>query len=108
MSRTSPLGPENDLQKSEAHWIAAIGEKTRLAIIRVLALGEKSVTEVAKALAAETINITHHLGIMRTARLVTVRRDGKRMIYNLVGASASATEVELTHQSGAKVVIPIV
>ena len=61
--------------RAEADWLAAIGEPTRLTIIRTLAIGVKTVTELAKACKSEVVNVSHHLGVMRAAGLVKCDRD---------------------------------
>ena len=96
-----------DDPKAQAAWIAAIGEPTRLAFIRFLATGEKTVTELAKMCNTEIVNASHHLGVMRVAGLVEADRDGRFMRYRLLGATANAAVLELVHPSGLKVVIPI-
>jgi len=93
--------------RAEADWLAAIGEPTRLTIIRTLAIGEKTVTELAKACKSEVVNVSHHLGVMRAAGLVKCDRDGRFMRYSLLGASATATELELTHPSGTRTIVPL-
>jgi ArsR family transcriptional regulator len=55
----------------------------------------------------EIVNVSHHLGILREAGLVTFERDGRFMCYALAGAKATATMLELTHESGMKVMIPL-
>jgi ArsR family transcriptional regulator len=97
-----------DAKRAEADWIAAVGEPTRIAVIRTLSTGEKTVTELAKACNAEVVNVSHHLGIMRAAGLVKCERDGRFMRYSLIGAKTTATEVQLTHKTGATVTIPLV
>jgi ArsR family transcriptional regulator, nickel/cobalt-responsive transcriptional repressor len=94
-------------RRAEADWIAAIGEPNRLAIIRILAIGEKTVTELATGTNQELVNVSHHLGVMRSAGLVKSERDGRFMRYSLLGARAAGTELELTHESGARVTIPL-
>jgi len=84
--------------RAEADWLAAIGEPTRLTIIR---------TELAKACKSEVVNVSHHLGVMRAAGLVKCDRDGRFMRYSLLGASATATELELTHPSGTRTIVPL-
>ncbi|MBA4192449.1 MAG: hypothetical protein C0467_31155 [Planctomycetaceae bacterium] len=91
----------------EAEWLSAFGEPTRVAVVRALATGEKIVTELARILGAEMVNVSHHLGIMRHAGVVKSDRDGRCMRYSLVGASATAMEIVLTHKSGMRVVIPL-
>jgi DNA-binding transcriptional ArsR family regulator len=92
---------------TEAAWLAAFGDPTRLAIMRALATGEKTVTKLAVACEVEMVNVSHHLGLLKDSDLVTVERDGRFMRYSLVGATVSGTTLTLTHASGAKVVIPL-
>lgn len=103
----SSMSRSSDDSKSQAAWIAAVGEPTRLAILRILATGEKTVTELAKVCQVEIVNVSHHLNLMKAAGLVTAERDGRFMRYNLVGAKANAGALELLHESGVKIFIPL-
>ena len=106
MSKSTASKAADD-SKTQAMWIAAVGEPTRLAILRILATGEKTVTELAKVCQVEIVNISHHLNLMKAAGLVTAERDGRFMRYNLVGAKATAGALELLHDSGVKILIPL-
>ena len=98
----SPTDPN-----AQAAWLSAIGEPTRLTILRALTAGDMTVTEVARACGTEIVNVSHHLKIMKRAGLVTHTREGRFIRYSLVGATARATLLELTHESGIKVTIPL-
>jgi DNA-binding transcriptional ArsR family regulator len=98
--------PTND-PRSAAEWLCTIGEPTRLAILRHLSAGGMTVTEIARACGAEIVNISHHLNIMKQIGLLTAERDGRFQRYTLVGAKTTATLLELTHESGIRVVIPL-
>jgi len=93
--------------KVQAEWVSAFGEPTRIAIVRALATGVKTVTELARLVKTEVVNVSHHLKIMRGAGVVKCDRDGRFMRYSLLGARATATEIELMHDSGARVVITL-
>ncbi|MBP3957570.1 winged helix-turn-helix transcriptional regulator [Gemmata sp. G18] len=93
--------------KTQAAWLIAIGEPTRLALIRALVAGEKTVTNLARELGVEIVNISHHLSVMKDAGLVTVERDGRFMIYALVGAAVATGRLELTHPSGLQLRVPL-
>lgn len=93
--------------RAQSVWIAAIGEPTRLALIRALAIGEKTVTELAKLVKSAVVNVSQHLSILKAVGLATVERDGRHMRYNLVGATATSVEMVLTHESGARVFIAL-
>lgn len=61
--------------------LRAVADETRLRILRTLLVGEKCVTELAKALRLEQPTVSHHLGLLRQAGLVAARRKGKRVVY---------------------------
>ncbi|AMV23791.1 hypothetical protein VT84_05220 [Gemmata sp. SH-PL17] len=88
-------------------WLAATADPTRMDLIRALAAGEKTVTQLAMETRAETVNVSHHLKIMKDAGAVTFEKDGRFVIYSLVEATVRGTTLELTHTSGAKVVLPL-
>ncbi len=105
--KTGPKPKSKSKADPLAEWIAAFGEPTRLALIGVLATGPQTVTNLAREVETEMVNVSHHLKIMRDAELVTVERDGRFMIYALVGATVKGTTLELAHSSGAKVALPL-
>ena len=99
LTKNNPRGP--------AEWLAAIDEPTRLTVLRTLATGAKTVTELARACGTEIVNVSRHLNRMKGTGLVTAERNGRYTRYVLVGATATATLLELTHGSGVKVAIPL-
>ena len=93
---------------SQAEWIGALGEPTRLGILFLLTQGEHTVTNIAAALRVEIVNISHHLKLLRQAGLVSSVKDGRLMIYSLVGAKVTGGMLELSHPTGVKVTMPLV
>lgn len=91
----------------QAEWVAAIGEPTRLSILFLLTTGEQTVTHIAAALRVEIVNISHHLKLLKQAGLVSSEKDGRNVIYSLVGAKVAGGLLELSHPSGAKVTLPL-
>lgn len=73
-----------------AAWLALFAEPTRLHIVRLLAAGARTVTELAKATRAEVVNVSHHLKLLKAAGLVTDTRDGRFRVYALAGGSGRA------------------
>lgn len=61
----------------------ALASPHRLHVIEVLAQGERSVEELAGELGLPIANVSQHLQVLRTARLVGVRRDGLYARYTL-------------------------
>jgi DNA-binding transcriptional ArsR family regulator len=59
----------------------AIAEPRRRHILEFIASEERSVNEIAQALALEQPSVSKHLQVLRNVNLVTVRRDGRRTLY---------------------------
>jgi ArsR family transcriptional regulator len=78
-----------------------------MAIVNCLATGAKTVTEPAKVCHTEIVNVSHHLGVMKAAGILVAERDGRFQRYSLVGASATGAMLEIRHESGIKVLIPL-
>src|SRR6266513_3030481 len=66
-----------------ADMLAALAEPNRIRIIECLRTGEKNVTELAKLLNVEIVNVSHHLGVLRQAGLVQDEKHGRFVVYSL-------------------------
>ncbi len=75
-----------------AERLKAIGDPHRLKIISALRYGEMTVTDLAELIEAENMTVSHHLKILKYAKVVEVRREGRFMYYrlheDLVGADS--------------------
>lgn len=60
-----------------------LGDPTRLAIVASLGKKTSSVGMLCTEMALPQPTVSHHLGLMRMARLVSRERKGKQMIYSL-------------------------
>ena len=69
--------------KDCADLLQAIAEPNRIRIIDCLRTGSKNVTQLADMLKVEIVNVSHHLGVLRTARLVQAEKHGRFVIYSL-------------------------
>lgn len=58
-------------------------DSTRIRILYLLFDGEKNVNEIADALNMNQSAISHQLRILKNAKLVKNRRDGKTIYYSL-------------------------
>lgn len=63
---------------------SALAHPTRRQILQDLKDGELAAGEIAARFAASGPTISRHLGVLRTAGLVTERRDANRILYSLV------------------------
>ena len=75
--------PELEILFELADLFKVFGDSTRLRIMYTLFDGENSVGEIAEALNMEQSTISHQLRVLRTNKLVKIRRDGKQIYYSL-------------------------
>lgn len=59
----------------------AVAEPRRREILDYLALEERAVGDIAASLGLEQPSVSKHLRVLREVGLVSVRRDGRRMLY---------------------------
>ena len=75
-----------------------LGDPTRLHILRVLMSQEVCVRDIADELGMGQSAVSHQLRILRDARLVQFRRDGKTVYYSLADAHVfTLLDVGLEH-----------
>jgi DNA-binding transcriptional ArsR family regulator len=63
--------------------LRALAAPERIKIIRFLATGPRTVTEMAGMLRTDGSNVAHHTTILRRAGLVRGRRAGRFVVYSL-------------------------
>jgi DNA-binding transcriptional ArsR family regulator len=61
----------------------AIAQPKRREILRLLADGERSATDVASQFAVTQPAISQHLKVLKQTGLITERRDGTRRLYSM-------------------------
>ena len=66
-----------------AELFKVFGDSTRIKILYNLFSGEKNVTEICRDLEMNQSAVSHQLKILRTAKLVQGRREGKSIVYAL-------------------------
>ncbi|MDR1815350.1 MAG: metalloregulator ArsR/SmtB family transcription factor [Clostridiales Family XIII bacterium] len=66
-----------------AELFKALADPTRLRIVNALLLSEICVCDVAALFGMSQPAVSHHLKVLRAARLVRTRRDGKTIYYSL-------------------------
>lgn len=60
-----------------------LADEIRLGAVRELMHGPRHVGELATLLHAEQSLLSHHLRVLRDARIVTAQRDGRSVLYRL-------------------------
>ena len=61
----------------------ALADPKRLCVLESLAIGELSVTDLSERVGCQVPNMSQHLAVLRSAGLVTTRRDGSTVYYRL-------------------------
>jgi DNA-binding transcriptional ArsR family regulator len=80
------IAPAGDLEKQRAALIGrALADPKRLCVLETLAEGEASVSELSACVGCHVPNMSQHLAVLRSAGLVTTRREGSTVYYRLAG-----------------------
>ena len=76
------VSSETDLQRFAAVG-RALADAKRLCVLESLAAGEMSVSDLSVRVGCQVPNMSQHLAVLRSAGLVTTRRDGSTIYYRL-------------------------
>jgi ArsR family transcriptional regulator len=74
-----------NLQELE-YFFSALGDATRLKMLKIIADEELCACEVMAALELTQPTTSHHLGILERAGLLSSRRDGKWVFYKIASS----------------------
>jgi len=72
----------DELEGMEA-FFKVLGDATRLRILHALLAGELCVCDLSETLSMSVSAVSHQLSVLKSARLVRHRRDGKVVYYSL-------------------------
>ena len=75
--------PDAERLAAAARTMKLLADETRLRIIWNLLHGEHSVNALAAHLSMQPAAVSHHLAKLRSAGVVTTRRDGNRIFYSI-------------------------
>jgi DNA-binding transcriptional ArsR family regulator len=76
--------PKDPLQPSRcAELLGALAAPERLKIVRLLTEGERNVTQIVEALKIPPLNVSHHLTVLKSARLIEGDKRGRFVVYSL-------------------------
>ena len=64
-----------------AESLKALADPQRLRIVSLLLGRERNVSEISEALSEDIVKISHHLGILRHAKIVTATKQGRFVVY---------------------------
>ena len=66
-----------------AELFKAMGEPARVRILEALRISDLCVCDLAELLSMSSSAVSHQLRVLRAARIVKYRKDGKNVIYSL-------------------------
>jgi len=75
--------PDTDIISSMAQFFGLLSDPTRLKIVIVLKKQELCVHEIAGAIGLSISAVSHQLRLLKTAKMVKNRRNGKMVYYSL-------------------------
>ncbi len=75
--------PRQDELEGMEQFFKVLGDSTRLRILHALLVGELCVCDLSETLAMSVSAVSHQLAVLKSARLVRNRRDGKVVYYSL-------------------------
>ena len=78
-----PKMPEDTIIDEMESLLNIASDFTRLKIMYAISEGERSVSEIVNEVGASQSLVSHQLKILRKANLVSVRRDGTHIYYQL-------------------------
>jgi DNA-binding transcriptional ArsR family regulator len=67
-----------------------LGDPTRLRIVLACVDGQRAVGSIARALNLSPSLVSHHLRLLRAARIVRAQRQGKQVLYRAADSHISA------------------
>ena len=83
LDRVKPEMPDEERLYDLAELFKVFGDTTRIRILYVLFESEMCVCDIAELLNMTQSAISHQLKVLKQARLVRSRRDGKTVFYSL-------------------------
>ena len=61
----------------------ALADPKRLCVLEILSAGERSVSDISREASCQVPNMSQHLAVLRSAGLVSTRREGNTVFYRL-------------------------
>ncbi|WP_245675310.1 ArsR/SmtB family transcription factor [Micromonospora halophytica] len=80
-----------------------LADPTRLRLMSLLSEGEYDVTALVAAVGMARPAVSQHLGKLRLAGLVSVRREGRRALYQARGGHVRRLVTEVLHAASHQV-----
>lgn len=83
VARARSKMPDDSVLSDLGDFFRTFGDSTRVRIVSALTSGELCVCDIAAALDMTVSAISHQLRVLRQAKIVHTRRDGKQIFYSI-------------------------
>jgi DNA-binding transcriptional ArsR family regulator len=83
VARSRSKMPEGGLLENLGEFFKVLGDFTRVRIVSALISGELCVCDIAAILEMSVSAVSHQLRVLRQAKIVRTRRDGKQIFYSI-------------------------
>jgi len=83
VARARSKMPDEDILAELGDFFKTFGDLTRVRIVSALISGELCVCDIAAALDMTVSAVSHQLRVLRQAKIVRTRRDGKQIYYSI-------------------------
>ncbi|MBE6899489.1 MAG: winged helix-turn-helix transcriptional regulator [Ruminococcaceae bacterium] len=90
IEQTKANMPSEEILEKTAEVFKVFGDKTRIRILAALSEGEMCVCCICEILGMSQSAVSHQLSVLKSARLIKSRREGKQMYYSLDDAHIGA------------------
>lgn len=90
IEQTKANMPSEEILEKTAEVFKVFGDKTRIRILAALSEGEMCVCCLCDLLGMSQSAVSHQLSILKSARLIKNRREGKQIYYSLDDAHIGA------------------
>src|SRR6185503_1195916 len=80
---TADSAQADALRRFKAEVFQALGHPTRIHIVEVLRNKELPVSTILERVGVEAANLSQHLSVLRSRRLVLNRKEGSQVLYSL-------------------------
>ena len=90
IEQTKANMPSEEILEKTAEVFKLFGDKTRIRILSALSEGEMCVCCICDILEMSQSAVSHQLSVLKSARLIKSRREGKQMYYSLDDAHIGA------------------
>lgn len=84
------LGSSRPLYQMKADFFKTLGHPVRIRVLELLSERERAVSEMLTEIDVEAANLSQQLSILRRAGLVTSRREGLSVTYELTSPEVAA------------------